>query len=124
MTKREYPLLKHPCSDCPFRSDKPFYLEEQRKREIVKDLEFGLSFLCHKTINYGEDSGWNEEWDRYDASGEEKHCAGAMIILQKQGIPNTLMQVGSRLQLIDLNELDLESPVFGTLEEFVRSNNE
>lgn len=110
--------LTRPCGSCPFRTDKPFYLGSQRRGEIARDLSYGLSFLCHKTVHYGEQD-WDEEEDRYKAKGDEDHCAGAMIVLQKEDKPNQAMQVMERLGFFDPSKLVMDSPVFDSLEDFI-----
>lgn len=99
--------LKRPCADCPFRTDRRFYLRADRVREILGDPDArGIqwfpadSFACHKTLNrFGR---------VHDAS---QHCAGAAIILIRDGIPNTAMQLAERLLGWDARRLDQRAPV-------------
>lgn len=111
-------IITTPCSDCPFRHDVQMHLGEQRRLEIARSLKRGESFLCHKTVHYGDDD-WDEDSSSYSARGDEKHCAGAMILLRKTGKDNQYMQVGERLRVIDLDTLNLEAPVFDSLRDFV-----
>lgn len=37
-----------PCSNCPFRTDKPFYLPIERKLEIANNVLADGFFPCHK----------------------------------------------------------------------------
>lgn len=115
--------LKKPCANCPFRTDIPFYLRAERAVEIAESLrDKGESFPCHKTVDYdaGEDDDGNVVADR-DRSNEQ-HCAGAAIILLKEDRPNQILQVGSRLGLIDLSRYDMGAPVFATMDDFVKAN--
>ncbi len=110
--------LIRPCANCPFRMDKPFYLGHERREEIARSLSMGDPFLCHETLDYEEleydDFG---QWHR--AHGGEQHCAGALIVLQKEGRPNQAMQVMERLGFWNPNRLVLDSPVFDTLQDFM-----
>lgn len=99
--------LKRPCSGCPFRTDSPRYLSDSRYLQLAKALiDQGESFTCHKTLEPAEGSG---ELVIGDSS---RQCAGAMIWLQAQGRPNTIMQVMERLGAWSPSHLDMAAPVY------------
>lgn len=116
--------LVRPCSNCPFRQDKPFYLDPERAEEIADSLRRGAEFHCHKTVHYEE-----ERWDEYEGEegmeayynplGDEQHCAGALIIMEKNGESSQMMRIAERLGVYDRKKLDMESPVYASLEEFI-----
>lgn len=110
--------LRRPCPHCPFRSDGHPYLVGARAQELADALKFGNWFGCHETTESDEESGESMCTD------DTEHCAGAMILLEKIGWPSQAMQLSERLQyprnaFYDPNRLDMEAPVFNTLEEFV-----
>ena len=113
--------MTKPCEDCPFRSNKPFYLAPRRAREIADALRRDQSFTCHKTIDYGAAENSEGETDLehrpYDPS--EQHCAGATIVLWRMGAPNQWMRLAGRLGLFDPGKLDMQAPVYEDLDAFV-----
>ena len=65
------PILKRPCSNCPFRSDGAgVELRPGRLQSIIGGLlaDDQQTFVCHKTL-----------------SAERKTCAGAIGVLSKFG---------------------------------------
>lgn len=115
--------LVRPCAKCPFRTDVPFYLGAARRKEIADALSWGETFHCHETVHYDEqhwDYGAEDGLGHYTASGDEQHCAGALIVLHKIKRPNQVMQIAQRLALWEPEKLDMDSPVFNDLEEFIR----
>jgi len=101
--------LKKPCPKCPFRTDVPSYLKRGRAEGIVDEITRDRSggFICHETAeSLGHDCG-------------EKHCAGALVVLEHEGRPHQMMRIAERLGMYDRNALDMTSPVFETLEAFV-----
>lgn len=65
------PIVKRPCSNCPFRRDGAgISLESGRLDGIVAGLlaDDHSTFVCHKTLN-----------------GERKTCAGALGVMYKLG---------------------------------------
>ena len=106
--------LVKPCSDCPFRTDKAFYLRSGRAEEIAASLESGKTFSCHKTTMHDDDG-------EYAQRDKEQHCAGATIILEKIEIPNQLMRIFERVNGYDRTKLAMDSPVFECLQDWVDS---
>ena len=99
--------LTQPCSQCPFRTDKPFPLK--RSQEIADGLLSDRDFACHKTVNYD---------DPQDDSRQQM-CAGAMIVLEKLERPTQMMRIMERLGGYDMRRLNMKSPVYDDLDEFV-----
>lgn len=105
--------LKRPCGDCPFRSDRPAFLDRDRAQEIADSLEADASFHCHKTLDYDTEDGSGEVTD------SSKHCAGALIILEREESPNQMMRIGERLGMYDRDLLDMDAPVHESLSAWV-----
>lgn len=104
--------LIRPCAECPFRTDVKGYLRGGRAREIANSLLRDATFTCHKTNEY-DDDGEPEE------TSKSEHCAGALILLEKMGMPNQMMRIAGRLRFYDPEKLDMDAPVFDCDSEFV-----
>ncbi len=112
--------LVRPCSNCPFRSDRRFYLARGRVREILGGGKGRAwwpapSFPCHKTIEYGEHTV---------IPATAQQCAGVMIILSREGRPNDAMQIAQRFGMFDPSRLDLSAPVFGSTQAAIDAQEE
>lgn len=105
--------MKTPCVNCPFRRDIPAYLTKGRVREIERSL-IRAEFPCHKTTAHDEDG------DRVN-SGKEMHCAGALILCEKEEKPSQMMRIAERLRMYDASKLDMDAPVFDTFDEMVEA---
>lgn len=98
--------LRKPCDLCPFRNDdKRLYVDTERLAEFAAG-----AFCCHKTTESDDDGSFTPKPD-------SQHCAGALIFLEKQNPPNQMMRIAERLGLYDRTKLDMDAPVFGSLEE-------
>lgn len=101
--------LKRPCSECPFKNDLSYqrgWLGKQRAEGIIKSLyEKDQSFPCHKTTG--------------GKTGKKQHCAGAMILMERSGRANQFMRIGERTGFYDRNQLNMDTPVFDTPEQFI-----
>lgn len=115
MSKSPYSLVR-PCAKCPFRNDIPAYLREDRVREIEDSLERS-EFPCHETTEH-DDEG--EPMVR----GDESHCAGALILLEKIGRPSQMMRIAERLGMYDASKLDMSAPVFDDFDEMAEAQPE
>jgi hypothetical protein len=103
--------LKAPCSTCPFRNPEGgrFQLREERLHEIFK----APAFQCHKTVYYGHDE------DRHRLPARQPlQCAGLIALQYKEGRPNQITQVATRLIGYDPAQVD-GSGVFDTFAECV-----
>lgn len=98
--------LNKPCSNCPFRKDKFFYLQPSRALGIVKSVTSGRTFSCHKTVR---------------AKKPESHCAGVLIILAKQDklFDSNSLRMAIRLGLLNPSTLKLSSPVYDKFEDYL-----
>src|ERR1051325_256618 len=95
-----------PCDNCPFRKDITFPLSPERTKEILDSLfVHDQTFPCHKTIDYEE---WEEE-ERYIPTGNEQHCAGALILAERLNRPNQMMRIAERLGLYDRTKLRMDA---------------
>lgn len=110
--------LTKPCANCPFRSDKLFYLRIDRASEILTAItRHQQTFACHKTTKLAE----TERGSDMVETPKSEHCAGALIMLEKLEQPNQLMRVAERLGVYDRSKLDMAAPVFDTPGEMLRS---
>ena len=116
--------LTRPCGNCPFRSDKPFYLLPDRVRQILGDTREGNrrwwpaeSFPCHRTIIYGEDENGDTETTIPPTA---QQCAGVMAILHRENRPNDAMQIAERLGMWNPAALDSTAPFYASTEDAVR----
>lgn len=107
--------LRAPCAKCPFRSDIRPFIRAERARGI---LEGNAEFACHATLDY----------DNRDSDGEASetpktnHCAGVLIILERECRPHQMMRICERLGMYDARNLEMESPVYDSIEECVRAH--
>jgi hypothetical protein len=108
--------LKRPCGNCPFRTDRTPFLDRERAQDIADSLHADASFHCHKTISYESEDGTGE------VTGESKHCAGALITMEREGFANQMMRIGERLGLYDPAALVMDSPVYDSLADWVAAH--
>lgn len=113
--------LVRPCPKCPFRRDcTPGWLGRARATEIADSLlaSPGVTFACHETTHFTEDEAGE---DVYDPNGSEQHCAGAMILVDREGVPNQMLQIAERLDLRNPETISEASAAltFSTGREFV-----
>lgn len=109
--------LKKPCENCPFRNDRPGFLNKARAREIVESItDQDGTFSCHKHNKFADD-------DSEDAieTKDSQHCAGALIFLEKLGRPNQMMRICERLKMYDRHKLQMDSPVYNSPREFIKA---
>lgn len=106
--------LKRPCQHCPFRTDRPGYLRAFRAAKIAQCLREHCEFVCHATVEYDDETGEGEITPR------SEQCAGAMIVLTREHNPNILMRLRMLSGEFDPVALDMESPVFANLDDFVQ----
>lgn len=108
--------LKRPCGDCPFRSDRTPFLDRERAQDIADSLHADASFHCHKTVSYESEDGAGE------VTGDSKHCAGALITMEREGFANQMMRIGERLGFYDPAALVMDSPVHDSLDAWVATH--
>lgn len=112
-SKHPYDMTS-PCPHCPFRNDIPAYLSEERVEEIRDGLERG-EFPCHKTTASVEDEDGVERVTTEDS----KHCAGALILLEKIDEPSQMMRIAERIGMYDRTELNMDAPVYDCWEDMI-----
>lgn len=103
-----------PCDNCPFRNDIPAFLTGERVHEIVYS---NGEFACHKTTVDSED----EEEGRIETE-KSQHCAGLLILLEKEDRPHQMMRICERLGLYDRSKLKMDAPVYDSIEEAIEAN--
>jgi len=116
VSRKPFGILS-PCSNCPFRADIRPYLRKERVREIERSL-VRASFFCHKTTKHDD---VDDESGEYHARGGEAHCAGALILMEKEGRSSQMMRIAERLGLYDHTKLDMKAPVFDTFDAMVKA---
>ncbi len=103
--------LTTPCAQCPFRNDIKPFITAGRVREIV---ESDTEFPCHKTVRWLDDC--DDEGEQISVPGDhEQHCAGLLVLLEKDGQPHQMMRIAERLGLYDARKLDMDAPVYGSI---------
>lgn len=108
--------LKRPCGNCPFRSDQAPFLDRERAKDIADALLADASFHCHKTVSYDAEDGSGE------VTADSKHCAGALITMEREGFANQMMRIGERLGIYDPAALATDAPVHNSLADWVASH--
>jgi hypothetical protein len=112
--------LKKPCPKCPFRTDIKPYIRTGHAKEIVEGLSRS-TFSCHETVDYDAlDDLEDDEIESRNTAGE-KFCAGALIMMHKQGHPGQMGRIAARLKLYDPNNLDMNAPVFHSSIAFIEA---
>lgn len=106
--------MTSPCDNCPFRSDVKPYIRAARVVEIRQSL-MRSEFPCHKTVEYDDDG---------DAvrSNAEIHCAGALILLEREGQPFQMMRIAERLGIYDASKLNMDAPVYESFNAMVKAH--
>lgn len=122
--------LVAPCKNCPFRNDIPHqrgWLGSARAQDIFDNLKQGGFFPCHKTTAKDPEEEFDEGGEEYEPKfklyDHHQYCAGALIMLEKEGIAPTLqpIQVAERLGFYNRGKLRIDnSPIFESGEEFVK----
>ena len=108
--------LKRPCGDCPFRADRPPFLDRDRAQAIAGSLREDASSHGHKTVSYKGEDGAGE------ITPDSKHCAGALITMEREGFAKRMMRIGERLGFYDPTALVMDSPVHDTLDDWVATH--
>lgn len=105
--------LVRPCESCPFSTNPGAvrYLGYDRAEQIVESVLNDETFTCHKTNDFS--SG-----DVVETS-DSQHCAGVLILLEREEMPNQMMRWMGRLGVYDYKNLDMDSPVVDDFESFI-----
>jgi hypothetical protein len=110
--------LTTPCDNCPFRRDVKPYIRPERVLEIEHSLE-RAEFPCHKTTNREEDEEGNTS---SSPSSGEIHCAGALILMEKEERSSQMMRIAERLGMYDPRKLNMAAPVYDSFEEMYEAH--
>lgn len=106
--------LTRPCPKCPFRSDITPYLRTDRVRDLARAL-VRSEFACHQTTKPTGDG------DRV-ATKDSIHCAGALILLEKEKLPSQMMRICERVGLYDPTTMDMTSAVYDSWDEMIQAH--
>ena len=106
---------RSPCKSCPFRADIDFHLSLEKVRSIVGALQGDDVFLCHNTTGVAD-----------QPSALAKACIGSAIFLEHIRAGGLRANIAFRLREswlegFDRDELNINSPVFTSVAEFVKA---
>lgn len=107
--------LSRPCKHCPFRKDIRPYLRHSRVAEILGVLGQGGYFACHETTEH------DEETEETVVVNESQQCAGALILLAREGT-TTKLHAFSKWIGMPTATLDMEAPVYRSYTEMLRAH--
>lgn len=96
--------LTTPCSSCPFLESMKHGFSIRRLHEFASG-----SFPCHKTADEVEDN--HGDGTEFRPNAKSKHCAGALIFLEKRDAPNQMMRIAERLGMYDRSKLNKKAKV-------------
>lgn len=96
--------LTTPCANCPFRNDITPFIHPERCEEILNEEG---TFRCHKTDDHNV-----------------QHCAGFLIIREKEDRPNQMMRIAERLGAYDHTKLNMDAPIYDSVHEAVSAHEE
>jgi len=96
--------LKSPCANCPFKIGQGslFALHPER----LEGIRSGQAFQCHKTVDYDTGECDDEGFETQGPGEHPNQCAGLMAVLAREGTPNQIMEIASRLGHLDMDALD------------------
>lgn len=86
-----------PCDNCPFRKDVHPFIEVATVKRILADAQRGVTFVCHKTVNYENPKDMEAR----------RTCAGFLNVAVGSGLADDLqiVQLAWRLTGISLDSL-------------------
>lgn len=114
--------LTEPCAHCPFRCDRTPYLREDRAEEIAASITGGDWFPCHQTVDYYDPDDDNPDDLGVSTGWRARVCAGALIVLEREGADPQFTQIGERLGLYVREALNMSAPVFSSMAEWARAH--
>jgi hypothetical protein len=97
--------LKTPCNECPFLKEQSIVIERNRAKQIIDEISDNKTFPCHKT----------------NGMKIEQQCAGALLYLESNHIPNQMLRMADRLGIYKPNELKGYELVFTNAKEMLKS---
>jgi len=106
--------LVRPCKNCPFRTDcLKGWLSHRILTLSAEIFEQNKTFTCHETLKYDTNGRARKSKDK------NQHCAGALILIEKTKTANSMVQIAERLGLYNPGNLDMESPIFKSIGDFI-----
>jgi len=111
--------LKKPCKNCPFLKEEhqpknSGWLGRERAKGIYASMVIqDYSFPCHKTTTPDEDEMESK------VTETTQHCAGALILLDKENHANQMSRIAMRLGMYDPQLLEDRENVVDTGIEFI-----
>ena len=112
--------LYRPCANCPFKKGQgsAFRLRLDRLIQIFN----GPAFQCHKTVDYNGNEEDEDGLIKPMPGDKPQQCAGLMAILHREGRPNQIMQVSSRLGYMNLTHLDPDNEAYASMRDAIRAH--
>lgn len=101
--------LKKPCSNCPFRKDcMKGWLGKERTEDIVNTILNDGTFACHKTTEVKDEK-------------EYSHCAGALILLDKEKgyFANVMVRLAKMFGWFDESKITGQDLIFDSKESVI-----
>lgn len=110
--------LIRPCASCPFSTgpEAVRFLGWDRAEAIADSVRGGSTFTCHNTNDFS--SGSVRE------TKDSQHCAGVLILLEREERPNQMMRWMERIGFYDHTKLDMEADVVDDFEHFMEVQDE
>lgn len=101
--------LTRPCEQCPFLKKNAGMFTRDRVQEIADGMleTQGAEFSCHKTIKWVNGA--------LVETGIEKHCAGALIFMEKHKRCHQMARIMERLRMYDARKLMSNKEVVATV---------
>ncbi|GAC1326756.1 MAG: hypothetical protein NVSMB2_26140 [Chloroflexota bacterium] len=109
--------LVRPCPGCPFTPG-GYRLDPQRITEIVNALE-RQTFACHESVHRAQP---RDARGRFMPAFVPSHCAGALLIMLREGMWGDMQQLAMRLGLFEPSRLDTTAETYPTLEACAAAN--
>jgi hypothetical protein len=99
----------NPCKNCPFRTDRPFYLSRKRREEIAESITRDGIFTCHKQLKL--------------PLGKRRPCVGSAMLLEKLDLLMANFRYRAHV-LFNNFPMNIESnvPVFNSFKDFINGN--
>lgn len=105
------------CANCPFRKDVEPFITPERVKQIINSL-VRTAFPCHKTLEYFD----AEEGTDSRETENTQHCAGALILCEREEAPSQMMRIMERLGGYDRHKLKMDAPVYDSFEEMIEAH--
>jgi hypothetical protein len=111
--------MKKPCKHCPFLVANNQMLTPGRRQDLLNGLTRDRDFPCHETVDYSGESGGR-------ITADSRRCTGAAIFMENAFkssggmLANVSFRMAARFGEIDRDKLDLNAPVFRSVESWLR----